>query len=497
MLRRVQYRSLFLILILALLLRLIGIATRPIWYDEAFSLLISEKGPNAILSGTLSTDADSTAAEEHPPLYYFLLWGWMQAFKDSVPAARALSLIAGLAVVVLVYFIARQFFDETSASVAALFAATLPFQVHYAQEIRMYIFLALWIALAILAFIKRKWILFAVSAALAQYTHNLAAFYLIPLALIPLFQRDWKTLRAMTLAGFAATGIYSPWLIQLPAQLGKVEQHFWIQPPGVERFFTLLLLFLPHLPLSGLWLMAGLAFAVLIIAIAVYQTYLAIRRRLPEYQHGLWFAYLAFVPPLLLWTVSQWIPVYVERALLPSHVMFCIWLAWALTKTQLPRAIQSAMYVLIFASAAIGIYQHVTYNGFPYGPFVALDRSLNERFEAGDVIIHSSKLSYLPAFYFDPSLKQSFVADAAGSDTDTLSPTTVRILGLSAVDDMETATAGTSRVWFIIYQESMDEFTANSGETHPQLKYLDNNLQLASVEKMGDLRLYLFTRPAP
>lgn len=36
----------------------------------------------------------------------------------------------------------------------------------------------------------------------------------------------------------------------------------------------------------------------------------------------LWLAYLAFTPPILLWSVSQFVPVYIERALLPSHAIF-------------------------------------------------------------------------------------------------------------------------------------------------------------------------------
>ncbi|MBK9209441.1 MAG: hypothetical protein IPL71_14510 [Anaerolineales bacterium] len=69
--------KLIFILALALIIRLAGIASRPIWYDEAFSILLAEQGPTAILNGTLAADADSSAAEEHPPAYYFMLWGWI------------------------------------------------------------------------------------------------------------------------------------------------------------------------------------------------------------------------------------------------------------------------------------------------------------------------------------------------------------------------------------------------------------------------------------
>ena len=149
------HQRLLLIFLLAVVIRLAGIASRPIWYDEAFSILISEQGPSAILAGTISTDADASAAEEHPPAYYFTLWGWMKLFGNSLSSARALSIIASLGIVLLAHLIAREFFHE-SAALAALFAVILPFQVHYAQEIRMYVFLAFWLTLAAYALIKNN-----------------------------------------------------------------------------------------------------------------------------------------------------------------------------------------------------------------------------------------------------------------------------------------------------------------------------------------------------
>ncbi len=485
------------ILILALVFRLAGITSRPIWYDEAFSALLAEQGPAAILSGTLATDVNSSAAEEHPPAYYFMLWGWMQAFGNSLVAVRMLSIVTSLGIIFCIHLIASHLFNQQTALTAALLAAILPFQIHYGQEIRMYVFLTFWLCLATYAFLKRQWILFSIAAALAQYTHNLAAFYLIPLALTPIFQKDWKTLRSLTLAGFAAIIIYSPWLIHLPAQLSKVTSSFWIEKPGIEKIFTLVLIYLPHLPLPNNLLLPGLLLATLTITFAAFQTYRAHKENPKKARSGLWLAYLSFTPPLLLWLASQISPMYVERALLPSHALFCIWLAWAFTQTKLPRPIQLFAFALIFASAGIGLYQHVTYKGFPYGPYATLDQSIQNRLEQGDVVIHSNKLTYLPSFYFDRELPQSYLVDSVGSSTDTLSPATRKILHLTAQENIEAATADAARVWFIIHQQSMDEFTAQGYKTHPQLEYLNTNFTLMSTENLNDVRLYLYTRRSP
>ncbi|MCZ2126305.1 MAG: glycosyltransferase family 39 protein [Anaerolineales bacterium] len=483
-------KRLLLILLAALALRLIGIQSRAIWYDEAFSILLSEKGPAAILHGTLAADADSSAAEEHPPAYYFALWAWTKTFGTSLPSVRLLSILFSLGVVVCVYFIAARLFNSRTAAVAAALAAALPFQVHYGVEVRMYAALAFWLALATLAYIKRRWVLFAVAAALAQYTHNLAAIYLMPLALTPLFQRDWKTLRNLTLAGLAALILYAPWLIQLPAQIAKATGNFWVEKPGAEKIFTLLLIYLSNLPLPNTALIFGLLFSALTVALAAFQTYRACKQKDVSASNGAWTAYLAFAPPLLLWAISQFTPIYIERALLPAHVMFCVWLAWALTQTQLPRPVQIFSFALILLSVGMGIFQHITYAGFPYLP-PALTQSLQTRAQEGDLIVHSSKLSYLPALYYAPDLPQGFILDSPNSGVDTLSPATQKILGATAYADVESAASSARRVWFIIYQQSLDEY-AEAKRPQPQLDYLESNFNLEGAEAWGDLRLYLY-----
>ena len=488
-------KKLVLILLLALILRSAGIITRPIWYDEAFSILLAEQGPAAILSGTLAADANSSAAEEHPPAYYFLLWGWMQLFGDSLIAVRLLSIIFSLGIIYFLYLIARHLFDEQTALAAACLAAILPFQIHFGVEIRLYVLLAFWLTLTTYAFLKRQWILFSVAAALAQYTHNLAAFYLIPLAFTPIFKKDWKTLRSLTLAGIAALILYAPWLIQLPGQILKVTSNFWVEKPGIEKLFTLLLVYLPNLPLPNSLLMAGLLLSTLIIVLAVFQTFRTQYEKIGQNKNGLWLAYLSFTPPLFLWLVSQYYPMYVERALLPSHAIFCIWLAWVFTQTKLPRLIRTIVVMMILASACMGIYQQAAYKGFPYIS-TALIQSIENRLEKGDVIIHSSKLSYLPSFYFNRTLPQGFVADPANSNVDTLSPVTQRTLNLQSIADMENGTLQAKRVWFIIYQQSKDEFGL-AGQTHPHLEYLDTHFELDFTEDWNDLRLYLYHRKTP
>ncbi len=492
-----QRNAIIPIMLLALAARVAGISSRPLWYDEAFSVLFAEKGPAAMLFGTLSS-ATASAAEEHPLAYYTLLWAWMRAFGESPIAVRALSIIPGLIVVLVVYVLARRLFGSTAAAVAGTIAAISPFQVHFSQEVRMYILMSLWLMLATYAYWRATetsgwswWAVFAVCAALAQYSHNLAAFYLVPLAAWPLLTRNWRAAGRVLVAGCAALLLYAPWLIHVPAQIAKIDQNYWIARPPAYRLLSLLLYFVTNLPLPGWWLMAGLFLALLIVSLGIWVTIRAVRSKQAGADRAVWLLYLAFVPALLLFAFSQWIPVYVERALLPSGTIFCIWLAWVFTEIQPARLARPLLGSLILCASAMGIYQHVTYAGVPYA---AMMQSIQAREQSGDAIIHSNKLSMLPAVYYARGMEQEYVADPPNSTGDTLAPSTQKVLGLLSKPDIETAAGHAERIWFIIFDESNQEYVNAGFPAHPQLMWLMQQYVLMDKQRWGDVYLYLFSR---
>ncbi len=453
-----------------------------------------------MLFGTLAPTGAGTA-DVHPIGYYTMVWLWMKVFGESLVSVRTLSILAGLGTVCLVYLIGRELFDDKLARIAMLFAALAPFQIHYSQEIRMYSWMAMWLLLATYAYIRGSktrawywWPVFSVSAALAQYMQNLAAFYLVILAFSPILQKDWRAVKFIFAAGIGAIILYLPWLVELPGQLAKVAQSYWVSQPSFSRLFTLVLVFVTNLPLPDNWLMPALFIALTIVAVSGYQTFRAARLRTQTAANGLWILYLSFAPPLLLFLFSQWKPVYIERVLLPSGAVFLIWLAWALTQKDMPRLVQRFCMGLLLAGCIMGIYQHVIYNDFPYGPFQALDASLRASMRPGDVIVHSNKLSLLPAIYFDRTLAQVYIADIPGSPEDTLAPATQEVLGVSAKTDIRSAVGSATQVFYIIYQRSIDEYRAGGYATYPDLAYLSSHYDLAGKETWNGLLVYHFTR---
>jgi hypothetical protein len=126
-----------------------------------------------------------------------------------------------------------------------------------------------------------------------------------------------------------------------------------------------------------------------------------------------------------------------------------------------------------------------------------LDQSIQNRLKQGDVVIHSNKLTYLPSYYFDRELPQSYLIDPQGSPADTLSPATRKVLHISDKENIKTASASANRVWYIIQQQSVNEYIEQGYKTHPDIEYLNQNFASISTEMFEDIRLYLFSRRTP
>ena len=208
-------------------------------------------------------------------------------------------------------------------------------------------------------------------------------------------------------------------------------------------------------------------------------------------------AYLAFIPPLFLYLFSLWQPVYIERALLPSGVFFLLWLAWSLTQTRLPKGIRWFAIGLLLVGMSMGIIQHITYRGFPYGPYQALDHYLAQELSSGDRIVHSNKLTMLPMVYYHRDLPQHYVADPAGSGSDTWAFPTQRVLGLMADPDIQTAVGDAQRIWFVIFSQAIEEYTVEGYKSHPHLIWLEENFALAWIETWDDVQLYVYISKSP
>ena len=485
-----------LVLLVAFGLRICCLQGRSLGYDEAFAVLYASLSPARMVYGTVTPVEGAGAADVHPLLYYFLLHGWMGLAGRSPFAVRFLSVGLGMVTVALLWRLAAWCFDWRTGRVVGMLAAANPFHVAYSQETRMYALLGLAAVIAAYGLIRaldggrgrgetsnRWWALYAGGAALTLYAHNLGAFALLALHLLVLWRRQWRRqVPALVLSDLVALALFSPWLVGvLPGQLGFVGKGYWLAAPGVEEaarsiMFPVLTFYEPTPAwLLGLGLFAGLALLAL-LALRVWRT----RSRAG------WFLLLCWVPVLLLFVVSQWRPVYLERALLPSALFYLVAAGWLLARGGLPRLLRLGLAALLVVTTAGSLGRHYTYAQFPRPPFQQVVNYLQGHVAPDDVVVHTNKLTYFPMRVYDPDLAGVFLADPPGSPQDTLALPTQEALGIFATPAITSAAGTAQHLWLVYFPREVEEARA-VGMEHPALTWLQGRFVEVDREQFADL----------
>jgi uncharacterized membrane protein len=235
------HSALLLVLVLGFVLRLPGL-TRELWLDEAISLFhargadymaaVFPNGPE-FTSDIFTHDGGwrgSLQAIGHidytPPLYYFLLRGWIKLFDEDNQTLRLLSVGFGIATIVAIFLLGRKVFDETTGLAAAGLLAFLPLHIQFSQEVRAYALSILLATLGSWAFWNayqavgqrgewRRWFLYTVLAAASLYAHYFTVWVIIAHGLFALVQPRAVRLALVKRLALVAAGIVllmAPWI---------------------------------------------------------------------------------------------------------------------------------------------------------------------------------------------------------------------------------------------------------------------------------------------
>jgi uncharacterized membrane protein len=236
--------ALLALVLLAFALRVYRMDAQSLWYDEGVTAQVASQG--------LVELTRWTADDIQPPLYYYMVAGWMRLAGRSEWALRFLSAFFSALTVPLLYALGRLLFNRRAGLLAALLAMVSPLYIYYAQEARMYTMLTFLGALAgylLLRILRetrtahRRWLWggFALTSIAALYTHYFAAFLLAALAIYSLldvvrhaprttFHVSRFTLHALLLEGFitllAIILAYLPWLPSMLTRF-RIDASYW------------------------------------------------------------------------------------------------------------------------------------------------------------------------------------------------------------------------------------------------------------------------------
>lgn len=354
-----------------------------IWFDEAFGINLIKYDFGQI--------ASYTAADVHPPLYYWLLKIWSDIFGTSELAFRSLSLILIIVAIAFGFMLLRRLFGRRAAYFGLLFMIISPMLVRYSEEARMY---SLAVAITtsatyLLVSAKQasrtwKWVLYGILVSLGMWTHYFTAVVWIAhwvwhyisvvkkkmnlkQKLAAFFSREWL------LAYGLAIALYVPWMGHMFKQLSIVQGGgFWIGAVGVytpTSYLTNFLFYREHHETLR-WL-AVLFFAV--VAIVAYLSVKVYRNLVKSQKTWYWLiAVSAIVPVVVLFLIS--LPPlrssFVERYLIPAYLMLSLFLGLVLAlatklSSKIHRRLAWLGVGLVVLSMVIGVkyvYEIGNYN---------------------------------------------------------------------------------------------------------------------------------------
>ena len=483
------------ILALAITLRVIGINSRGIEYDDAFSIFLSARPLADIVRGT--------AADTMPPLYYFLLHFWQQIGKDLV-TLRLLSVLLSLGTLAFTYDLVRRAWGWQAASWTAFLVAISPIQIYHAQDLRMYALLVfgqigyLWCFYRLFLEDSTEqhnrilWAGMIFFGLIAMYSHNLAVFGLAIPDLYLLFKRKWRGLRNLIL-GQAVIGLLAlPWLVMVPGQIEKIQRAFWTPRPGFAEVVQALIQFSANLPLSGIPFIFVAILSVQILVMVVLEAW----KNKARIGNLGFFVGIALVPPVLLFIASYLIrPVFVARGFLIASIGYYALIGVVLA-LRWDRGPGPFLAMAFGVSVIISLPSFYTFDTFPRSPFDQAAEYLTEMSGLKDLVVHENKLSFFPIHYYQDSGNQVFLADEAGSSNDTYAPASQSAIGLVPMEDLEVATQGFESVYFVFFSQIRDEYRSTGLEDDPNLTWLEEHFQLAGQKQFNDLEILHYVRPA-
>jgi mannosyltransferase len=176
--RSARWLTIFLLLMAGTALRVIGLVTKPFWFDECFSVEVCRIGWRNFLHLLWWREANMS-------LYYLLLRAWLH-FGQSEFFIRSLSVLITVLTLPAVYWLAKLLYARPVALIAAALFTFNAYSVRYAQEARSY---ALFVLLATLSScflvawvrkpVRRNLVVYVLATILAVYAHLYALLLVV------------------------------------------------------------------------------------------------------------------------------------------------------------------------------------------------------------------------------------------------------------------------------------------------------------------------------
>jgi len=395
-----------LILLIGIALRIYNLGKYNFWWDEILSIEIAK----AMTFWNIAYFGYATAS----PLFYLLLRFWLH-LGNSEFILRLLPFIFGVLSIPTIYLVGKELFDKKVGLISAFILAISPFHIYYSQELRTYslvTFLALITIYYLVRILKKNkifyWVGFITSTMLILYSHNIALFLMITVnCYFLLFYKKYKILwRNWLISQFIILLLYLPWVKIIFVQIWYAKALGCFQGIPTDYLTNFIQIF----RIFNLGYNAKEITHLLIILLF-----------LPLFLFGIWDEekkeeiYLLlcwlFIPIIMLTIFSNLMfPLYLVRVLIYISPAYYIIIAYGVSRLKLNKIY---LYFFLFFSILVGFSLKNHYlNIFPLPElpyrvgvhprkeFKLASDYINQNYQKGDIIGHTSEATHLPFLYY-------------------------------------------------------------------------------------------------
>jgi len=396
---------------IALLLRLVRLGFYDFWHDEVHNLLCAEFLGDLLRYGHL--------ASNHPPLPYILLRGWLElGFGPDEFSLRLLPALAGTAGVVSLYLFARYLFDRSTACWTAALLAVSPFHILHSQDLKEYIYLptlAPLIGYFMLRAVGEKkvwwWVLYGLAAGLGCYTEAFVVPLLVALNLWAIAKMYAERAHGRVWGGWVGgnvlgAALFVPWLtIMLRKAVATMveSKEWWVPTPALLE----VIIYLKTIAYgySVFWWATGAAVLVF-YALVLWGVYNGWRMG-KVWETGLvvcWF----IIPVGIVFAISHVTEsVFLMRAMLPYAVGMYMLAGMGLRHV----SFRPAVLLVLAGTLSCGLGQYyirdLPARQYPFRPGIHPPQPFRqgaayiaEHWQEGDLVLHASHANWLPFLWY-------------------------------------------------------------------------------------------------
>lgn len=328
-----------------ILIQIICSFSRDIWLDEAFTL--------NLIRHSYSDIVRLTAADVHPPLYYFILkpvadiWQYLLPNASVIYAAKLVSVIPYIILLIIAVTVVRREWGNYITGMWAVCMVGMGSLIGYGVEIRMYSWGMLFVSLAFLyAYVlissgnKIYWIFFVLFSLAAAYTHYYACIsvgIIYILLLILFIVKDRQNIKYWIIASVVTVIGYLPWLTVFISQAERVSESYWISDITIRKVYSYVIYSL------GSRIMTVICFIIAIFFIKDCFAKKSLQREDLTVVGGVLTAAgtvgIGIIASILIR------PVFVERYMVPA--LACMWIGIVIAVKKGKRPILQALFSLL------------------------------------------------------------------------------------------------------------------------------------------------------